>query len=352
MKRIGIVGCGHIGTVHSYALRRLTQAKLINAAVTATFDIDYARATAMATHHDARPYEDLDDLLDVVDVVWICTWTAGHLDAVTRAAQRGIAVFCEKPLAPSIEECRRVHDVLATVPHQVGLVLRHAPVFAQCASIVQNQEFGRVLSTIFRDDQYFPVQGMYGSTWRGDRSLAGGGTLIEHSIHDIDLLAWILGPPDSVSASTAQRFGHVGIEDTAMVHLRYPDTSQAVMVSVWHQILSRGSTRRLEIFCEHAMLWTEDDYLGPLHIQTSDDLFERTGSVPQWAAQLELPQVYEKSVVQYAAPAKAFLDGLDAPNGARNGFPTAVEALASHVVVEGAYQSAAAGGIPISGLAL
>ena len=352
MKRIGIVGCGHIGTVHSYALRRLTQANLINAAVTATFDTDFERAAAMAKHHDARPYEDLDSLLDNVDVVWICTWTSGHLDAVVGAAKRGLAVFCEKPLAASLQDCRRVQEVLSTVPHQVGLVLRHAPVFAQCAAIVHSQEFGRVLTTIFRDDQYFPVQGMYGSTWRADRAHAGGGTLIEHSIHDIDLLAWILGAPDSVSAATAERFGYEGIEDTAVLHLGYPDSSRAVMISIWHQILSRGSTRRLEIFCEHAMLWTEDDFLGPLHIQTSDGFLERIGAVPEWAKQLDLPEVYEKSVVQYAAPAKAFLDGLDAEGGPRNGFPTCIEALASHVVVDAAYRSAAAGGAPITGLAL
>ncbi len=352
MRRIGIVGCGHIGTVHSYALRRLTQANLITAMVTATFDTDFARAAEMAKHHDAQPYHDLDLLLDNVDVVWICTWTSGHLEAVARAAERGLAVFCEKPLAATIEDCRRVHEVLATVPHQVGLVLRYAPVFAQCAEIVRSQEFGRVLTTIFRDDQYFPVQGMYGSTWRADRELAGGGTLIEHSIHDIDLLAWILGAPDSVSAATAQRFGCEGIEDTAVLHLGYPDTSRAVMISIWHQILSRGSTRRLEIFCEHALLWTEDDYLGPLHIQTSDGFLERCGSVPDWANQLDLPEVYEKSVVQYATPAKAFLDALDGSGGRSNGFPTSAEALASHLLVEAAYQSAAVGGVPISVVAL
>ena len=42
--------------------------------------------------HDAHPYEDLDALLDAVDVVWICTWTAGHLDVVERSAQAGILI--------------------------------------------------------------------------------------------------------------------------------------------------------------------------------------------------------------------------------------------------------------------
>ncbi len=352
MKRIGIVGCGHIGTVHSYALKQLTKAELIDAKITAAYDTDPDRSAAMARHNDAVAYAKLDELLDVVDVVWICTWTAGHLDAVARAAARGLAVFCEKPLAPTLEDCERLAAILEPIPHQVGLVLRHAPVFALCAEIVQSQEFGRVLTTMFRDDQYFPIQGMYGSTWRGDRDQAGGGTLIEHSIHDIDLLQWILGAPTEVVATTANRYGYVGIEDTAVLNLRYADSSSATMISIWHQVLSRGSSRRLEIFCDDAYIWTEDDYLGPLHVQTKDGVHERIGGVPQWAGRLDVPEVYEKSVIQYAEPAKAFLDGLNAPGGPAIGHPSVAEALAAHRVVEAAYQSAADGGRPKSLLAL
>ena len=344
MKRIGIIGCGHIGTVHSYAIRQLSKAGMIDAAITAAYDTDPDRSAAMAKHNNAVAYDSVEALLDVVDVVWVCTWTAGHLDAVEQAVARGLAIFCEKPLAPTIADCERLAELLARVPHQVGLVLRHAPVFRLCADIVQSGEFGRVLTTMFRDDQYFPIQGMYGSTWRGDRAQAGGGTLIEHSIHDIDLLQWILGTPTSVRASTANRYGYEGIEDTAVVTLNYGDTSTATMISIWHQVLSRGSSRRLEIFCDDAYIWTEDDYLGPIHIQTADGVTQRIGELPAWANQLDVPEVYEKSVVQYAEPAKAFLDGLDAQDGPKFGHPSVIEALAAHHIVDAAYRSAAARG--------
>ena len=93
-------------------------------------------------------------------------------------------------------------------------MLRRAPVFANAADAVtpglRPRRWRRV-----RDDQYFPIQGMYGSTWRSDVAKAGGGTLIEHSIHDVDVLRWLLGDPESVSARTTFRFGYPGIEDTA-----------------------------------------------------------------------------------------------------------------------------------------
>ena len=89
-------------------------------------------------------------------------------------------------------------------------MLRWSPVFQHAAEIIASGEYGRPLATVLRDDQYFPIQGFYGSTWRKDVAHAGGGTLIEHSIHDIDVLHWLLGDPVSVSARTASRFGHPG----------------------------------------------------------------------------------------------------------------------------------------------
>ena len=111
------------------------------------------------------------------------------------AVDRGRAVLCEKPLAPTLAECEEVSGLLSRVPHQVGLVLRHAPVFRAFAAAVASGDHGRPLAALLRDDQYFPIQGMYGSDWRADVGRAGGGTLLEHSIHDVDVLRWILGDP-------------------------------------------------------------------------------------------------------------------------------------------------------------
>lgn len=344
IRRIGIVGCGHIANVHAYSLAQLRAGGLVDAEITATYDRDAARAERLARRHGGVARPSLDALLDGVDVVWVCTWTSGHLAAVEAAAARGVAVFCEKPLAPSLAQAEQVAAALARVPHQVGLVLRHAPVFAAAAELARSGRYGPLLTATLRDDQYFPIQGMYGSTWRKHHEHAGGGTLIEHSIHDVDVLRWIVGDPCELSARTADRFGHDGIDDTAVVHLGGADGSRAVLVSVWHQVLSRGSSRRLELFFEAACCWTDDDYLGPLHVQTTGGEHELLGSLPAWASRLTVPEVHEKSVAQYAEPNKAFLDALAAGG---TGAPGAREALAAHRIVDAAYRSAASGGLPL-----
>jgi myo-inositol 2-dehydrogenase / D-chiro-inositol 1-dehydrogenase len=346
--RVGLVGCGHIGTVHSFALRQLGDAGLIDARVVATFDADRDRAAGLARHHGARPCAQLDELVADVDAVWVCTWTAAHLEAVCAAGERSRAVFCEKPLAPTLAEAERLAGVLAGVPHQVGLVLRHAPVFKAAADLVASGRYGRPLATVLRDDQYFPIQGFYASAWRADVAKAGGGTLLEHSIHDVDVLCWVLGPaagePREVTARTASMFDHRGIDDATTVTFRFADGSTATIVSVWHQILTRGSRRRLEVFCEEALLWTDDDYLGPLHVETTtgEELVE--SEPPPWIDRFEVPEVLAKPLAQYAEPSKAFLDAL-ARDGARAcGHPDVQIALTAHRLVDGAYQSASAGG--------
>lgn len=112
-------------------------------------------------------------------------------------------------------------------------------------------------------------------------------------------------------------------------------------------MLSRESSRRIEVFCEKALLWTDDDYLGPLHVLTDDGELLVEAEPPAWAARFTLPEVYAKALAQYAEPSKAFLDSL-AGEGTSGGYPGAADALAAHRLVDLVYRSAADGGMPKS----
>jgi predicted dehydrogenase len=247
-------------------------------------------------------------------------------------------------LAPTLEGCLEVARLLDGVPHQVGLVLRHSPVFTAAATAIASGDHGRPLAALLRDDQYFPVQGQYGSDWRADVGRAGGGTLLEHSIHDVDVLRWLLGEPTQVSAVVASRFGHAGIDDVADATLTFGDGTVATLVSVWHQILRRPSTRRLEVFCEDALLWADDDHLGPLHVERTDGVIEVQCAPPPWSESIDLAPEITVPLLQYAVPAKAFLDAVAA---GQRPFPDASTALAAHRIVAAAYRSARTGGVPV-----
>ena len=112
-------------------------------------------------------------------------------------------------------------------------------------------------------------------------------------------------------------------------------------------MLSRESSRRLEIFCEKAVLWTDDDATGPLFVQTDEGTTAIEGVLPPWVEKLTVPSEFLASVASYAAASKAFLDAL-AEGRSPAGHPPASEALAAHRLVDAAYRSAASDGTPIS----
>jgi predicted dehydrogenase len=200
------------------------------------------------------------------------------------------------------------------------------------------------MALTLRDDQYLPDQGVYASSWRTDASIAGGGTLIEHSIHDLDVFRWFAGDPSSVACRTTSFFGHERIEDAAVATLAYPTGCMATLVSVWHQVLSRTSTRRVEAFCENAFLWTENDQRGPLHIETSHGA-DAVDCVPaHWVADLPVPDVVRGPLSPYVEATRAFLDAVAKGEATT---PNAADALAAHRVVDAAYRSAASDGLPV-----
>ena len=348
MLSIGFAGAGLIAWAHAMGLQAMIQAGIIDAGVTAVYEIDGARSQGFAAFNAATAVASLAELVESCDAIWVCTPTAAHLDAVEEVARRGRALFCEKPLGTNLDQARQIAGITsrAAIPAQVGLVLRHAPVFRALRELVRSGELGDVMSVVLRDDQYFPVQGLYASTWRGDVAVAGGGCLVEHSIHDLDILRHCLGEVVSLSATTSNFAGHPGIEDVAVVTLRFASGASAELVSVWHDVLSRPSTRRLELFGRQGMAWLDDDHLGPLHVQTSDGESPRPCPMPDWVDGLALARDdVGLAVRMYCPEDRAFLDAVAAGAVPEPGFD---EALAAHELVDAAYRSAAAGGAAVS----
>src|SRR4051794_18113972 len=196
--KIGFLGGGLIATYHGKSLRRSGADHVI----AAVHDVDPERTQAFAKASGAEPMATEDAVLDAVDAVYVCTWTSEHGRLVDLALERGLPVFCEKPLATSLAGAEQMAASVQTagVINQVGLVLRTSPSFLELEHQLADPRNGRVQAVVLRDDQFLPNQGHYGSTWRGEIDKVGAGTMLEHSIHDIDALEWLFGPMTSLSA--------------------------------------------------------------------------------------------------------------------------------------------------------
>ena len=338
--RVGFLGAGLIATYHSKSLRRSGVEASHSVVRAGVHDVvaERARAFAAASGHTVCASE--AEVLDSCDAVYICTWTSEHPRQVAAAAERGLAIFCEKPLATDLATAIQMTDVVrrASVVNQVGLVLRRSAAYHWAKHLIDDPAAGRVMSVVFRDDQFIPIQGHYDSTWRADRRLVGAGTLLEHSIHDVDMLRFLVGDIASVSAGTANFHGHDGIEDVATALVMFAGGALGSLTSVWHDNLARPSLRRVEVFCERRYIVIDgDDWFGPVHWTDSDGT---GGSLEGDAIVTAVEAIIDGST----NPDGEFVRSIVERRAAHPDFATALEA---HRVVDAMYRSAAAGGTSV-----
>jgi 1,5-anhydro-D-fructose reductase (1,5-anhydro-D-mannitol-forming) len=329
--RLGFYGAGFIARMHTLSLASCP----VEHRVAAVCDPDGERAAAFAARYGASVVGE-DALLDLVDAVYVTTWTSEHPRLVEMAAARGKAVFCEKPLAVDARLAEGMARTVekAGVVNQVGLVLRFLSPFRFVRRLLADPRAGRVMSVVFRDDQYIPIQGQYGSDWRKDPARAGRGALLEHSIHDLDVLHWLLGPVRSLSAVVREVHGLPRIDDVAVARLDFASGAVASLVSVWHDVLERPSNRRIEIFCERMFVAIEGDLAGPVR-------FQLTGEPEQCLEGAGLREALRARGDDVANPATAFLAAVRAGTRAE---PDFAAALPAHRLADAVYASADAGG--------
>ncbi len=344
--RIGFLGAGLISRMHGHLLRSSSVAHEI----TAVHDPDRARAEAFAARLGAEAMSE-EALLDSVDVAYVTAWTSEHGRLVRAAAERGLAVFCEKPLAKSAREAEAIVECVeaAGVVSQVGLVLRFVPQFLLARALVQEERAGRLQAVSFRDDQYIPNQGTYGSTWRIDPAIAGRGALLEHSIHDVDILRCLGGPVDAVSAVVREFHGYDAIDDVAVARLEFAGGGVASLTSVWHDILERPSLRYIELFCERLYVALDGDLSGAIRWQFTGSPLESLAGDALVRACRERGIAPSSEVASLAGsplfnPATAFLEAV------RGETPPALplrEAVVAHRLVDALYRSADQAGATI-----
>lgn len=332
--KIGFLGCGLIARSHAARLQSVDFAEIVS-----VYDVDPQRAASFGTFTDSSVASSPAQVIDEADAIYVTTWTSEHPHLVSAIASAGKAIFCEKPLGVDLATSRLMFDEVqaAGVVNQTGLILRHSPAYRWMKHQMSSGEHGPRMSMVFRDDQYIPVQGLYASTWRGDVSKAGAGTLLEHSIHDLDLIEWIFGSIVRVSCVTSNVHGIEGIEDQASLLLTADHGGQAVLSSTWHDIMTRPSLRLVEGFCQGAYVGVEGDWLGPVRLTAS-------GSAQrQW----EGDDVIDMA---NAVDGRGFNPDADFVHAVLNehpAFPDFEVAVRAHVLADAAYRSAAGNGIPV-----
>jgi predicted dehydrogenase len=344
--RIGMVGCGMIGQIHADGLRKLSEDGEIIAVAAADPSESAQRAVMQNCPFLSTTADPLEVINDPgVEAVLITAPTTTHHDLVLATVAQGKPLLCEKPLAPTMAEVRQICDAVeeSGLTAQVGFHSRFHPVINRIRDAVVSAEFGAPMGYVLRDDQYWPTGDVVPghSSWRSEHASAGGGALIEHSIHSADILCWLFGPARSVQARSRFMFGY-DVEDVAALTIEHESGVIGTLLTVFNGVRGREE-RRFEVFFERGSVEATTDFIVGA---PEDSLLLQQPDTPPLRPDLE--SLREEHFRKLGLPRRDFLfycyaadrNWVHAVQDGTDASPGFGDALLAHELVEAAYQSA------------
>jgi predicted dehydrogenase len=216
--RFGIIGAGAIAQSYVAVFNRLQFARVVGVA-----DPHTQRGQVVAEALDCPAFESHDDLMDQVDcdAAVICTPPATHVEVGLDVIERGIPVLCEKPLALDLSSARKLVNAAETagVPLTMAAKFRYVDNAVQAKGIVDSGDLGEVV--LF--DNIFASHTPMAGRWNADPAVSGGGVLMDHGTHSVDIARYFLGSISDVMAVAPRRVQALPVEDTAQMFIRSAD---------------------------------------------------------------------------------------------------------------------------------
>lgn len=219
--KVGVIGLGRMGQLYA----QLLATQIAGALLYAIAEVDTTARQQIADELAiAHAYREPEELLEnpEVDAVIIATPTSTHADLVIAAARAKKAIFCEKPLALSIEETRVALDAVeqAQVALQVGFMRRFDAAYREARALIVDGRIGQPLTfKALSRDPFCPRREF-------SDPAKSGGLIMDMGIHDFDLARWLMsGEVERVSAEgnllVCKDLAAVGDIDNAVVNLRF-----------------------------------------------------------------------------------------------------------------------------------
>ena len=219
MIKIGIVGCGRISKKHLEAIDQVKEFQL-----TATCDVDHAKADEVAQKYKVQPYYDYDEFLNKadLDIVDVCTPSGLHPEMGTMAAKKGYHVILEKPMGVRYKKAEDLVNYCEQKKLKLFVVKQNrfnAPILKLKEAIGAGR-FGKLITSNTtvrwkRTQEYYDMADWRG-TWEYD-----GGVLMNQASHHVDLLQWLVGDVKSVFAKVNTYLHNVETDDTAIAVLEF-----------------------------------------------------------------------------------------------------------------------------------
>lgn len=313
--KIGMISFAH-GHARSYfhQLKRIPEVQIAGIA-----DENKERVEPFITPHHIPYYADYRELLEDQDIqaVIICSENVHHAKYALDAARAGKHVICEKPLGVSVAEMQQM--IATCQEHGVQLMTtfpcRYIPAVIEAREAVQRGEIGDILAIKGTNRGRLP------SGWFSDPTLSGGGAIIDHTVHVMDLINWFLEDEVSeVYARAGTLFNDITVEDAGMVHVKFANGAIAVIDTSWSRAKSfpTGGDVTMEIIGTRGVISV--DALAEKNEVFSDERMASTWSY--WGDSMD--EYLVKDLVQ------ALREGKPVPISGEDGLKSTQVALAAY----------------------
>jgi predicted dehydrogenase len=228
--RVGLIGLGNVALAHLEGYRSLDQITVIAGA-----DVRLDRAREMASRYGFVPYQDYREMLarEGLDLVAVLSTVATHRAAVEAAADAGLHVLCEKPLALTLADA----DAMITRCRERGVKLFYAasyrflPPLVKARQLIRDGAIGEVrliTETLIGGSGPAGYQDMGTHHYPAGGPGGSGNGLVDHGIHLVDLFPWLVGSEIVAVSGRGQRSGEPPIAEHLTMEFRSGATGHLI----------------------------------------------------------------------------------------------------------------------------
>jgi predicted dehydrogenase len=244
--RVGTIGMGFIGMFHCDAMQSVPEAHLVAVG-------DAQKVPNLKKAQDkfnCAAYDNFHDMLKRkdIDAITIGTPSGFHGDITVKAAKKGKHVLTEKPIEITLEKCDQMIDACKENGVKLGVISQHRwdSGMIELKDAITSGKLGQLVMgeayiKWFRSQDYYDSGG-----WRGTWKLDGGGALMNQGVHTVDMLQWVMGEVESVTAQCATlAHERIEVEDIAQALLKFKNGAVGTIIA--STAIYPGMNERVEI---------------------------------------------------------------------------------------------------------
>lgn len=277
--KIGIISFAHM---HAYsyalALEKLEGVELVGIA-----DVNEERGNKYAEQFKTNYYSDYAELLKMdIDAVIVTSENIHHKEHVIDAAKAGKHILCEKPISTNVKDAQEMIDVCKEngVLLQTAFPVRFNSTIISTKRMINEGELGQIVAIKGTNRGQIP------GGWFIDSSLSGGGAVLDHTVHVVDIMRWIMATEvKEVYAEIGNLISEIPIDDCGILTMEFENGVFATLDCSWSrnktypiwgdvtlEIVGTEGTVKIDAFNQKLNVYNDED--GYKHHFWGDDMDE------------------------------------------------------------------------------